>query len=142
MTSGKGRGPVWRILGVYVVVSWVCLQVVDVLGQNLPLPSWAFSLTLVLLVLGAPVTAATALLQARRHEIADGDGSRGGLNHRLFNWRNVLFGGVGALAIWGVAVTGWLLLGADQPSEGELLELVDRVDLSLIHISEPTRPSP
>jgi hypothetical protein len=135
MASKKRRGPVWRILGVYLVGSWVCLQVVDVLSQNLPLPTWAFSLTLVLLVLGLPVTGITAFLQSRRNERTEEGRFQGGLDHRLFTWRNVFFGGLGALAVWGVAVTGWLLLGADQPSEGELLELVHRVD-SLTAASE------
>ncbi len=129
MPAQKRKGPVWRVLGVYVVGSWVCLQVVDVLGQNLPLPSWAFSLTLALLILGAPVTAATALLQRHRHErTAEGKAAPTGLNHRLFTWRNLLLGGVGALAIWGVAVTGWLLAGSRPPAEGEFLELLHQVD--------------
>ncbi|MBT8397744.1 MAG: SUMF1/EgtB/PvdO family nonheme iron enzyme [Gemmatimonadetes bacterium] len=128
MKKQKGKRTVWGILGIYVVGSWICLQVVDVLGQNLPLPSWAFSLTLVLLVLGAPVTAATAYLQSRRQEDPGTDGPASGLDHKFFTWRTVLLGGIGALAIWGVAVTGWLLVGADQPTEGEILAAVDQID--------------
>ena len=135
MSAQRRRGTVWRVLGVYAVGSWVCLQVVDVLGQNLPLPGWAFSLTLVLLVLGAPLTAATAYLQSRRHERSDGGELPGGLDHRIFTWRNVLLAGVGALAVWGIAVTGWLLIGADQPTEGELLAVVNRKPLALSLLS-------
>lgn len=125
-------------MGVYLVGSWVCLQVVDVLGQNLPLPAWAFSLTLVLLILGAPVTAATALLQRRRHDTPGAGSVPTGLNHRLFTWRNLFLGGVGAMAVWGVAVTGWLMLGARPPAEGELLETLHRVDslTAASHFSE------
>ena len=56
----RGNTTVWRTLGLYAVGSWICLQVVDVLGQNLPLPSWAFPLTLALLLMGVPITAATS----------------------------------------------------------------------------------
>jgi hypothetical protein len=128
VSAQKGKGTVWGVLGVYVVGSWICLQVVDVLGQNLPLPSWAFSLTLALLVLGAPITAVTAYLHSRRKWITDEGRPPSRLDHHLFTWRNVILGGVGALAVWGMAVTGWLLVRSDQPSEGEILALVSRID--------------
>jgi hypothetical protein len=118
-----------------VVGSWVCLQVVDVLGQNLPLPSWAFRLTLILLLIGLPVTAVTAHLQSRHHDRPGDVGPPRGLGHRLFTWRNVIRGGVGALAVWGIAVSSWLLFGADQPTEGEILTQLGRID-SLTSVSD------
>ena len=53
----------WRVLGIYIAASWVCLQVVDVLNQNIGLPSWVFTLTLGMLIAGIPVIAATAYFQ-------------------------------------------------------------------------------
>ena len=60
MSDREGRRSFWGIVGLYVAGSWICLQVVDVLVQNFCLPSWTFSLTLTLLLLGLPITAATA----------------------------------------------------------------------------------
>jgi len=115
-------------VGLYVAGSWICLQVVDVLGQNISLPSWTFSLTLTLLLIGLPITAATAYFQSRSPATADDASPEDGLNRRLLTWRNVGLGAVGALALWGIAVTGWLLLGQDEPSEGEVLAEVEQID--------------
>jgi formylglycine-generating enzyme required for sulfatase activity/dienelactone hydrolase len=124
MSNGKSRRSLWQVLGLYFAGSWVCLQVVDVLGQNIRLPSWAFLLTLVLLLIGLPITAATAYLQSRSHD----KGDRRGLEHRLLTWRNVVTCAVGAMAVWGVAVTGWLVIGGDEPSEGEVLAEVEEIE--------------
>ena len=63
MTSERHGRSLWQVLGIYAAVSWVCLQVVDVLAQNIGLPSWVFTLTLGMLVAGLPITAITAYLQ-------------------------------------------------------------------------------
>jgi len=59
------RRSVWQVLAVYVGVSWAVLQVVDVLTQNMGLPSWVFPFALVLLLLGLPMMVATAIIQGR-----------------------------------------------------------------------------
>jgi len=128
MKDGESRRSFWGILGLYVAGSWVCLQVVDVLGQNISMPSWAFSLTLTLLLIGLPITAATAYFQSRASGAADGVGPSIGLERRLLTWRNVRLSAVGAMAVWGIAVTGWLLLGRDEPSEGEVLAEIEEID--------------
>ncbi|MDA0312995.1 MAG: SUMF1/EgtB/PvdO family nonheme iron enzyme, partial [Gemmatimonadetes bacterium] len=126
MSEPKSRQPIVRALGLYLAGSWVCLQVVDVLAQNFALPSWAFLLTLVLLVIGLPITGATAFLQSRLRGAAGEE--RMGLEHRLLTWPNVVRAGVGALAVWGVAVTGWLLLGQRELSETEVLASIDEIE--------------
>jgi len=128
MSNRKSRRSLWQILGLYAAGSWVFLQVVDVLGQNIRLPSWTFLLTLILLLIGLPITAATAYLQSRPTQADDDKSGRRGLQHRLLTWRNVLRGGIGAMAVWGVAVTGWLVVGQDEPSEGEVLAVVEEID--------------
>ena len=40
-----------------------------------------------------------------------------GLHEHLLTWSNVVRGGVGALAVWGIAVTGWLLLSDGTASQ-------------------------
>lgn len=116
----ESRRTFLSVLGIYLAGSWVALQVVDVLKQNLGLPPWAFSLALTLLIIGLPVVAATAWLQERAR--ADGVAARvgretgtsaterrtGGLPG-WFTWRNALLGGLGAMALWGVVATAWLV---------------------------------
>ena len=63
MTRGRHRRSLWQVLGIYVAASWVCLQVIDVMAQNIGLPSWVFTLALGMLIAGLPVTAITAYLQ-------------------------------------------------------------------------------
>lgn len=128
MSEGKGRRSLWQVLGLYAAGSWICLQVVDVLAENIPLPSWVFSLTLALLLVGLPITAATAYLQGRAHEAPDSRGAHRRWEHRLLTWPNVVKGGVGAMAVWGIAVTGWLLLGRNAPSEAEVLAEIEEID--------------
>ncbi len=59
------RRAVWQVLAVYVGVSWAVLQVVDVLTQNMGLPTWVFPFALVLLLIGLPMMLATAIIQGR-----------------------------------------------------------------------------
>lgn len=49
------RRNVYRVAAVYIIVSWLVLQVADVLMSFLPLPDWAPNLIFVLLVLGFPI---------------------------------------------------------------------------------------
>jgi formylglycine-generating enzyme required for sulfatase activity len=101
------------VVGLYAAGSWLVLQVVDVLNQNLGLPPWAFSLALALLLIGLPIVSVTAWLQSRgkgdfpaesAEESVRSDGVKG-----LFTWRNAALSGLAALALWGVVATVWLL---------------------------------
>lgn len=49
------RRHVYRVAVLYVIVSWLVLQVADVLMSFLPLPEWTANLIFLLLVLGFPV---------------------------------------------------------------------------------------
>jgi TolB-like protein/Flp pilus assembly protein TadD len=57
------RGFFWRALGVYVLGSWIALQVVDVLVSSFGLPEWFPGFALALLVIGLPIILATAIVQ-------------------------------------------------------------------------------
>lgn len=105
MARERHRRSLWQVLGMYVAASWICLQVVDVLTQNMGLPHWVFTLTLGMLIVGFPVTAATAYFQGigvRKHP--DTAASAG-----LFTWKNLRNAAIAALAVWGIAVTGWVI---------------------------------
>src|SRR5690606_12580396 len=55
-----------EVLGVYAGISFGALQAVDVFIDRLALPDWVFTGALLLLLLGLPLIAATALVQAPR----------------------------------------------------------------------------
>ncbi len=57
------RRSLWQVLGIYLVGSWIALQVVDVLAQNMTLPDWVFPFALVLLVIGFPIVMTAAFVQ-------------------------------------------------------------------------------
>lgn len=129
------RRAIWQVLAVYVGVSWAVLQVVDVLTQNMGLPTWVFPFALVLLLIGLPVMLATAIIQGRAGEVgSEGVGPEAGAGpaaaargsstpapspsvgpgeesdvglrtRRLFTWKNALLGG-GAAAVLFVTVLG------------------------------------
>lgn len=122
------RRSLWQVLGIYVIASWVALQVVDVLVDNFGLPGWFPAFALGLLVIGLPIVLATAFVQERATSGADEPRDAGvesdetsaaraprgvdwgGSWTRLFTWRNAILGGLAALALWGVVATAWILL--------------------------------
>ena len=120
MPDNAHKNSLWKALGLYAAGSWVVLQVVDVLVQNSGLPSWVFNLALILLIIGLPIVGATAYLHGlggKSDAPPDGSGAAAaapgspGAPRQLFTWRNALGGGVAALALWGLLVTGWLFFG-------------------------------
>jgi hypothetical protein len=105
MARERHQRSLWQVLGIYVAASWICLQVVDVLTQNIGLPPWVFTLTLVMLLAGLPVTAVTAYFQGiGTRKDADAPANKG-----LFTWKNLRNAAIAALAVWGIAVTGWVI---------------------------------
>ena len=106
-----------RVLAVYLGASWVVLQVVDVVKQNMGLPDWVFPFALILLVIGLPIMLTTAVLQARPAR-QDGEvtesspsTSTGDLTpRRFFTWRNALLGGVAALVLLAGVTTGFMFM--------------------------------
>lgn len=147
MSGPTHQRSLWQVLALYLAGSWICLQIVDVFAQNIGLPPWVFTMTLVLLAIGLPVTAATAYLngigrragrpsvEAGGSPTSTGTGPEGGAvrsapsgTRRLFTWSNVLRGGVVALAVWGVAVTGLLLAArAEAGTEWDLVTGLDEI---------------
>jgi tetratricopeptide (TPR) repeat protein len=119
------RRAIWQVIAVYVGVSWVVLQVVDVLTQNMGLPTWVFPFALVLLLIGLPVMLATAIIQGSSGAAAmpaggGGDESRPpaespppsepdpGLDtRRLFTWKNALLGGAAAATLFLTVLGGY-----------------------------------
>jgi len=96
-----------QVLGIYAAASWVVLQVVDLLRENMGLPDWVFSFALVLLLIGLPILLATAVVQSRlAARAAAGPAEVAALPAppleaagRLFTWRNSILGGVLAFSL-------------------------------------------
>jgi len=99
-----------QVFGIYAAASWVALQIVDVLKQNMGLPEWIFPFALVLLLIGLPIMLTTMLVQRKIMAASDGSaddapGPPAGtaadspVVRRLFNWRNAIMGGVLAFSL-------------------------------------------
>lgn len=120
------RRSVWQVLAVYVGVSWAVLQVVDVLTQNMGLPTWVFPFALVLLLIGLPMMLATAIIQGRGSASESGraegerpeavpadpspvaqapDGLLGKRNP--FTWKNAIFGAAAAATLFLTVMGGY-----------------------------------
>ena len=125
MADSTHGASLWKVLGLYAAGSWVVLQVIDVLAQNAGLPQWVFTLALILLIIGLPIVGATAYLNGigRRSGLKapDAAGERGTPSspRQLFTWKNAMAGGVAAMALWGVLVTGWLFVGPGRSADAE-----------------------
>ncbi len=119
------RRSVWQVLAVYVGVSWAVLQVVDVLTQNMGLPTWVFPFALVLLLIGLPMMLATAIIQGRgagpesvtaeSMPSAETPGSVAppapdpvpGRRRHPFTWKNSLLGGAAAATLFLTVMGGY-----------------------------------
>lgn len=119
----SGRRTLWQVLAVYVTASWVVLQVVDVVKDNMGLPDWVFPFALLLLLIGLPIIVATAIVQGRhaaRLEATAAEPVEGqqpspavsepGAHHKLFTWRNALVGGGLALLLLVVVTSGFMVM--------------------------------
>jgi TolB-like protein/Tfp pilus assembly protein PilF len=117
MANSTHGNSLWKVIGLYGAGSWVVLQVIDVLAQNAGLPAWIFTLALILLIIGLPIVGATAYLNGIGRKSTDGEsagvGERGtpSAPRQFFTWKNAIGGGVAAMALWGILVTGWLFFG-------------------------------
>jgi formylglycine-generating enzyme required for sulfatase activity len=121
MTDRQHKSTLWKALGLYAAVSWVVLQVVDLLADNIGLPSWVFTSALILLIIGLPVVGATAYLhgQGPARESKGGLARRLGETRSLFTWRNAMLVGMATFAVWGLVAAGWLVLRELGPNSGQ-----------------------
>ena len=125
LLNGLKERSVWQVLAVYLGVSWVALQVVDLLKQNMGLPDWVFPFAIVLLVIGLPVILATAMLQGRPGAAAAVEPAPGApatesqpapapdvdlTPRNLFTWRNALVGGALAFVLLAAVTTAFMFM--------------------------------
>ncbi|MFW6078578.1 MAG: hypothetical protein ACODAE_03090, partial [Gemmatimonadota bacterium] len=133
------RRSLWQVLGIYLMGSWIVLQVVDQLHQTTGMPDWVPTLALVLLLIGLPMVLATAFVQEGmpgRDEVAPAAepdsaaappaaspsappaaaakkpaaAGKSWLEGSVFTWRNAIAGGIAALALFGAATAAWMVM--------------------------------
>jgi hypothetical protein len=153
------RRSVWQVLSVYVALSWGVLLLVEALSNALGLPLWTPDMALALLIIGLPVTLATAVVQegipwlriedeidpnelvgrtpAEVHVVPESHPL-----HRasLFTWRNAILGGVMAGALLVTSVAAYLAMWAlGIGPVGSLLAqgLIHPDDRVLVAVVEP-----
>jgi len=107
--------PVWQVAGFYLGFAWIVLQVIDVLAQNLDLPSYLFPSALALLAIGFAVVLTTAFVQ---REVGAANSTAPGRLRSVFTWRNAWLGGFVAFAVWGVVSATLILI--DRPGSTQL----------------------
>jgi len=108
-----------QILGLYAAGSWVVLQVVDVLKENMGLPDWVFPFAFILLLIGLPIILTTAAVQKRMAEAPAGEEAatvpaakpRASDDvRRMFTWKNALLGGGLAFVLLAVVTGGFMYM--------------------------------
>jgi tetratricopeptide (TPR) repeat protein len=68
------RRSLWQVLSIYLVGSWVALQVVETITESAGLPDWVQPFSLILLTIGLPIVMATAVVQeGMSGRASDGD---------------------------------------------------------------------
>jgi eukaryotic-like serine/threonine-protein kinase len=116
------RRSLWQVLSIYLVGSWIALQVVQAVTHSAGLPDWTPGLCFALLVLGLPMVLATAFVQEggpRAATSTDASAPSAApersaeprptaqLHQRVFTWRNAVVGGVLAFALLGASVAAY-----------------------------------
>ena len=114
------RRNVYRVAALYIIVSWVVLQVVDMFMSFMPLPEWTSRLVFVLLAVGFPI----ALVLAWAIELTpDGiklERSEGTEGQQRSDWP--IYGGL----VLVIAVAAWNFdwgTGDDEPAPTEIRSL-------------------
>jgi hypothetical protein len=122
---------VWQVLGAFLVVGWISLELIVWATDRLGLPGWTPTMALVLMALVLPVVVATAVVQGGLPEwlqIEDIDPNElEGLTPeqvhvipeahplhavRLFTWRKAVLVGVMSLALLVTSVVAYLTMWA------------------------------
>ncbi|HSG81233.1 MAG TPA: hypothetical protein VLC48_03210 [Gemmatimonadota bacterium] len=135
------RRSLWQVLGIYLVSAWIAYEVVQSLTEGLNLPAWFPGFAVVLFIIGLPIVLATAIVQEGIGPGATAQETTGTAKEealpsepaaplpsgarRLLTWKSAIGGGVLAMALWGVAATGWLMLGGRSDGGGDATAAVD-----------------
>ncbi|MHC4065222.1 MAG: hypothetical protein ACYSUI_12105 [Planctomycetota bacterium] len=106
----------WQALLVYLGASFAVLEAADLLIERFGLPEWLFPVAFALLVVGLPVVVVVSLARKEVYgdEVPEEHAEEAAAEDRrlrFLTWRTAGFAFVGALAVWGVALSVWVLAG-------------------------------
>jgi TolB-like protein/Flp pilus assembly protein TadD len=133
------RRSLWQVLLIYIGAAWACFELIATVAETMGLPGWLPGLAIVLFLLGLPFVVATALVREEPGpsvappESREGDaqsieveaaavGLEATRRRRFLTWRNAAASFVVALALWGIAATGWMLFGGGEAGTGAAAE--------------------
>jgi TolB-like protein/Flp pilus assembly protein TadD len=131
------RRSLWQVLGIYLVGAWVAFQGIEALADGLAMPEWVPGFAVVVMIIGLPIVLATAFVQEgvgaqeapaeapapSEAEASPAPTDEGGL-HLVLTWKNVILGGVVVLALAGVGIAGWFLLGVETTRSPETIRSI------------------
>jgi serine/threonine-protein kinase len=104
------RRSLWQILVIYLGVSWGILEAAALFRDEFGLPGWLLSAALGLLIAGLLAILVLAVVpDPAAPEDVPSETPMDGHRH-LLTWRRAVATLVVALAVWGTAVTVWLIL--------------------------------
>jgi hypothetical protein len=104
---GVRQRSVAQVIGIYLVGGWAAYQVVLGLYEGLGLPRWVLPITLLLLLVGLPIVALTALAQRRPVATEEAGPSR---LQRLLTWKRSVVYGVIAFTLLAITTTGFVTM--------------------------------
>ncbi len=123
------RRSVWQVLAAYLLFGAVSFEAVQLATHRIGLPGWTPTMALVLLVLGLPVTIATAVVQGgipwlRIEDVVDPNELEGLTPEQvhviphahplhgqdLLTWKNAVLLGVGGLALLVTSVVAYMTM--------------------------------
>jgi serine/threonine-protein kinase len=151
------RRSLWQVLLIYCGAALVAYQAVQALTEGLGLPQWFPAFAIVLFIVGLPIVLATAFVQeaapptqALSDPASEGEPARVGVDaaargevadrRRLLTARNAALAFVGALALWGVVATGWLLFEERTAPESVESAALDRKMLVVLPFENLGQP--
>jgi tetratricopeptide (TPR) repeat protein len=128
------RRSLWQVLLIYIGAAWACYELIDTITERFGLPEWLPALAVILFLLGLPFVVATAFVQeglgggaARPKRAATPEPETAeavppmrevpeaevhGVTHRVFTWRNAVWGVVGVVVLLATSAGGFMGLRA------------------------------
>lgn len=102
------RRSVWKVLGVYVAVSWGIYQIIKEITDLFGLPDWVPGFAIVLFLIGLPIVLATAVIQEGGPASKPEPETTLGKRHDVFTWQKAVLGGICAFLLLGITAGGYM----------------------------------
>jgi adenylate cyclase len=124
------RRNVYRVAALYIIVSWLALQVVDVFASMMPLPEWSGRLVFVLLAVGFPIALVLAWAIELTPEGMKLDSNRGETGEPRRRRDQLLF----AALVVVITIGGWQFLWSPTDDDAQVAEIRSLAVLPLANL--------